>query len=265
MRLFSLHVLVFLVLHCNANGSENSFKATIGLYCPDKMNWEWKVSLVKSSTTDFVAYDTRQGRATEHFQFIQMDSTFVLDPNEIYHPIYVIGHKCKSDGDDKWDELINFSIYADKNSPHIFVAYNLPEFTTNTDAYEKLFVEYLKNECPTGGCSSVREKVDCSRLTAAGAHCKEGLENAMNLITTTTVSSNTTTFIIIGAAVGVVLIIAAFVACFFCKKRSKSGPDPSGMANGAKTESGTTAKTTKTVESQKIEETGSNVTGAKSY
>ncbi|EGT54715.1 hypothetical protein CAEBREN_25448 [Caenorhabditis brenneri] len=156
---------------------------------------------------------------------------------------------------------------------YVFAALDLKSLKQNEDVYEKLFAQYLKNECRTEDCSSVRDRVDCSNLQRVN-QCKQGLESAYSMhMGITAQNSNTTTFIIIGAAVGVVLLIAAFVVVFFfCqKKKKKNGLDASGMTSGptsktnSMTKSGTTRQTTATGTFLKTDDTGSNVTGAKRY
>ncbi|CAL2035884.1 unnamed protein product [Caenorhabditis brenneri] len=265
MRLTSLHILVFLVLQCNG---KSNFKTIIGLYCPNKTDWDWNIDFHKSLIPSN-PLASRHGHAKGKFQYVEIDLDNFGTFGNGTKLVYMINENCTNDG--RGSVLfLEFPLFPDRIT-YGFIAVDLLT-RLDTNAYEQLFIQYLKGECPTGDCSSVLERIDCSYHSISNSidKCKEGLEKAVRTHSATTIHSlqinnsstptlqawDTSTFVIFGAAVGVVLIIVGFIACFFCKKSSKSGPNPSGMTSGTETKSGKSAKTTKTGESQKTEGTG---------
>ncbi|CAL2035804.1 unnamed protein product [Caenorhabditis brenneri] len=254
MRLLVLFVLTVLL----KSGDSKTIKVEFGLYCPDKTNWEYKIT---SKVDELWRAAEADVKATDHFEFRTLDN----EGTEVTH---LVSHTCTADG--KWlTSVLDFSA-ADKNVVYFFIALNLKSKSDLSGVYEKLFVHYLQKECPTGDCSAIRDRILASCKFTQDINevkmCTDNFEKALKLWMEERNSiSNTTIFIIIGSVVGVVLLIALVVTYFLCKKKKNkqagSGMTGTGTNSKTMTKSGTTKQGTTTGTFQKTGTIGTGNTG----
>ncbi|EGT46349.1 hypothetical protein CAEBREN_17354 [Caenorhabditis brenneri] len=222
MRLLVLFVLFVLLKRCIGGSGKKitgTIKAEFGFHCPDKTDWEFKIS---SHTSQRSAVEISV-KATNHFEFRTIEKEFTVTYEYVH---YIVEHTCSTDG--KWKIRPPLIKKVEENKIVYFVfGMNLKSGSDHSVVLEKLFIHYLKKECPTGDCSAIRERVSASCklfVTEIEKTCIDKYEKALKLFleerftsTQTSIStdattgkSNTTTFIIVGSAVGVLLLISRY-------------------------------------------------------
>ncbi|CAL2035885.1 unnamed protein product [Caenorhabditis brenneri] len=283
MRPNSFFFLIFLVLQCFGEETKTykGIKATIGLYCPDKTNWKWNVAMYNMRVGGLIPkieeYKSREGHATKNLQYFQLDSEDLQRYDDKIFFRYRVEHECTSDGN-QTPLVFGMLTHLSTSKPsYNFLAVNLQSKTQDAEVYKKLFVEYLKNECPTGDCSSARELVDCSYHVDAKdvEQCKRGLEDAYKTHmaefrdsknpSSTDKDSNTKLFTIIGISSGVVLLIIGISVTVFCYRRKKKRSQSVSGTTGTQTGSGTTQQPTTTGTLQKTATGGTGTTATGRY
>ncbi|CAL2035800.1 unnamed protein product [Caenorhabditis brenneri] len=272
MRFLVLCVLAIL-LH-KSNGGP-LMQAYVALYCPSKTNWNYEVILRDDDNEELKSV---KGEAKSEIEFVKINYMESDAPSESEFK-FEITHTCTKDGSSK-NMNKGYSLRISDLQTikyYLFNAANL-QSDSHEDVYEKLFVHYMNEECPSGDCSSIRDRVtqSCGYYMSKGDECRRGLDNAfkshmkstptsVTTDTTETGKSNTTTFIIIGSVVGVVLLISLIVTYFLCKKKKNkqtgSGMTGPGTNSKTMTKSGTTKQGTTTGTFQKTGTVGTGNTG----
>ncbi|CAL2035803.1 unnamed protein product [Caenorhabditis brenneri] len=239
-------------------------QAYVALYCPSKTNWNYEVILRDDDNEEL---ESVKGEAKSEIEFVKINYMESDAPSESEFKFEII-HTCTKDGSSK-NMNKGYSLRISDLQTikyYLFNAVNL-QSDSHEDAYEKLFVHYMNEECPSGDCSSIRDRVSqsCGYYMSKGDECRRGLDNAFKSHTTSTETSMTIIFIIIGSVVGVVLLIALIVTYFLCKKKKnkKTGSGMSGTGTGSNTmtKSGTTKQGTTTGTFQKTRTVGTGNTG----